>query len=247
MERNSIRAIVFDMGGTLRRRLPPVEGKRREMIGQILDCIRADLPVEPFTEILDSRAHAYRKWAQRTRTELDEASLWAEWLLPDFPEAMVRQNALHLNRLYNASLGEWEIFPDAREVVLELHRRGYRLGLVSNTTSSVESLAVLDSLNVQTCFSVVLLSAVTGKRKPDPAMLLKAAAQLELEPRQCAYVGDRPSRDVAAARGAGYQCGILIETAENHERIEKEIQLDPTTAPDYRVHSLTGLLRIFQV
>ena len=126
---------------------------------------------------------AYKHWAEQTHLELSESDLWTKWMLPDFPVDQIKPVAVQLNQLYREALGLRVIFPESREVVLELFRRGYRLGLVSNTTSSVEVPALLKELEITGCFETVILSTVVGKRKPDPAILLDAAQRMGIEPR----------------------------------------------------------------
>ena len=59
-------------------------------------------------------------------------------MLPDFPAEKISAVAVKLNQIWRDADRTWEILPDARETVLGPVPGGYRLGLVSNTTSSVE-------------------------------------------------------------------------------------------------------------
>jgi FMN phosphatase YigB (HAD superfamily) len=45
-------------------------------------------------------------------------------------------------------------------------------------------------LDRNTSLSVILISELEGIRKPDPAIFIKAADQLKVSPKYCAYVGD---------------------------------------------------------
>ena len=121
------------------------------------------------------------------------------------------------------------------------YRRGYRLGIVSNTTSSVEVPALLKELSIPGCFETVILSTVVGKRKPDPSILLDAAARMGVKPERCAYIGDRHDRDVAAARGAGFARSILIRG--NKTPPDSSTHLD--YEPDNFIDNLGELLQIF--
>src|SRR5512139_1911862 len=201
---NRIDAVLFDMGGTLRRTARRTREEKYQVIQRIMELIDVQGSVDRFSRCLSRRAKAYKRWAEQTHIELSEIDLWTQWMLPDFPGDKIKPMAVQLNQLYREALGLRVIFPESREVVLELFRRGYRLGLVSNTTSSVEVPALLGELEVTGCFETVMLSAVAGKRKPDPGILLSAAAQMRVAPERCAYVGDRLDRDLAAARRASF-------------------------------------------
>ncbi|MFG1946527.1 D-glycero-alpha-D-manno-heptose-1,7-bisphosphate 7-phosphatase [Nonomuraea sp. NPDC048826] len=61
-------------------------------------------------------------------------------------------------------------------------------------------------------------------RKPAPGLLIRAAAVLDVSPRECVMVGDI-GRDMEAARAAGAR-GILVPTPETlHEEIEHAPEL----------------------
>lgn len=237
-----IEAILFDMGGTLRTSVKKSGAEKRELIQRMLDLLGAQASVDEFTVLLSSRADAYKKWAEETLVELTEGDLWTKWMLPDWPAEQIREKAIQLNQLYREAGGTRIVFPETHDVVLELFRRGYRLGLVSNTTSSVEVPAALQELHVTGCFETVILSTVVGKRKPDPAILLEATQRMGIAPEKCAYIGDRADRDVAAARRAGFSKAVILRDPRQ-AKLEREA--DAHLTPDARITNLTGLLEIF--
>lgn len=237
-----IDAILFDMGGTLRSSVKVSQAEKDQAIQQIINLLKADASVEEFGRMLTERAEAYKKWAERTLKELSEEELWTQWMLPNWPVELVRANAVKLNQLYRDSLSTRVVFPDTYEVVVGLYRRGYRLGLVSNTTSSVEVPALLKDLHIYGCFETIILSAVIGKRKPDPNILLDATKRMGVDPSRCAYVGDQPNRDVAAAREAGFAKSIIIK---NELKKKADAIEDPLLVPDHRIKNLNELLDIF--
>ena len=48
-----------------------------------------------------------------------------------------------------------------------------------------------------------MISEAEGLRKPDPAIFLRAADWLHVEPSQCLFVGDNPVVDILGAHAAG--------------------------------------------
>ncbi len=235
----NIEAILFDMGGTLRTTVKRSKAEKVAAVGEILKILGSDRPLAAFYQELMKRARGYKHWAQQTMVELNERDLWTQWMLPDFPVDQVEPLAVTLNQMYRDALGTRVLFPESREVLLSLYRRGYRLGLVSNTTSSVEVPAALREMQLTGCFEVVVLSAVVGKRKPDPAILLEAASRMGVAPEGCAYIGDRPDRDVAAARSAGFQTSVLIGS-------KRGVKTENTRLlPDHEIQNLKELLAIF--
>ena len=236
-----IQAILFDMGGTLRRTIDNDEGVERDSIRRIMELLGADGSVDGFAQLLSRRAKAYKGWAEKSLIELNENALWTEWMLPDWPVEQVSEIAIQLNQLYRESLGKRTIFPETQEVVLRLFRRGYRLGLVSNTTSSVEAPTLLKELGIYGCFETIVLSSIFGKRKPHPALLLQAARTMGIHPDRCAYVGDRPDRDVLSARKAGFAQTVLVQNGNG----PIDLTNDPLLVPDFVIDNLNSLLELF--
>jgi phosphoglycolate phosphatase-like HAD superfamily hydrolase len=192
---HQIEAILFDMGGTLRRTAKRTRAEKHQVIQGMMNLVSAQGSVEEFTRLLSRRAKAYKHWAEQTHIELNEHDLWTKWMLPDFPLKQIGDMAIQLNQLHREATGARVIFPETREVVLELFRRGYRLGLVSNTTSSVEVPALLKELEI-TVFEAVILSAVANENPT--AILLMRPAWDRFE--HCAYVGDHRPRCGSCAK-----------------------------------------------
>jgi HAD superfamily hydrolase (TIGR01549 family) len=237
-----IDAILFDMGGTLCRtiRIDWDEGKGSAQ--KILELLGVDDTPEEFVRLLATRATAYRQWARETERELNEGDLWTQWMLPDLSAELIRQLAVQLNQLWRDVWSRKVLIPEAQEVILTLFRRGYRLGLVSNTVSSVEAPQALKEMGVRGCFEAVLLSCTSGTRKPDPSMLLEAAAQMGIEPKWCAYVGDRPDRDVAAARRAGFAQTMIY--CDPSDPAYNQVHAS-ALSPDHFINNLKDLLDFY--
>ena len=240
MKEKNIDAILFDMGGTLRS-CAPDDIPQSETMLQIMDLVDAQGPPEEFGRKLSRRAGNYKRWSEQTLCELVEEELWARWMLPDRPADEIEALAVQLNQLWRSARGVRTIRPDARDVIRELVRRGYRLGLVSNTTSRLDAPRILEEIGVTDCFETVVLSATFGQRKPHPAIFLKATTRMQVHPDRTAYVGDQLSRDVAGPRRAGLALGIIIQ--EPGDELPKP--LDAALTPDHIIHSLTDLLAIF--
>jgi HAD superfamily hydrolase (TIGR01509 family) len=93
------------------------------------------------------------------------------------------------------------VYAGVREMLAELRRRGYALGVASNKGRGRIG-ADIAFLGLDGCFDVLVTSEDTAERKPHPAPLLKAAQQLGLAPAALAYAGDYRG-DIIAAHAAG--------------------------------------------
>lgn len=110
--------------------------------------------------------------------------------------------AEEITRKWEESVVPWEssIIPGCKEVLEELHSRGYKLGLATNRWEDPSGLLKRDS--VLELFDAVEYSLVPGYKKPSPYMLFKIASKVNINPRRCVFVGDNLEKDVEAARRA---------------------------------------------
>jgi FMN phosphatase YigB (HAD superfamily) len=238
-----IEAILFDVGGTLRRGISREFSEKVILCKKILDLTGVEADPMDFTRLLDERANAYRKWSRKELLELNETGFWTRWMLPDLAAEKVNALAVELNQIWRHADRIYTVLPDAGETILGLFRAGYRLGLVSNTTSSLEAPNLLDELGLSGCFEAIVLSCQVGIRKPRPEMLLEATIRMGVEPGQCAYIGNLPDRDVASARNAGFKKTVIL-------RDPNKPFPEPDTAettPDHFIYNLKELHNIFPV
>jgi len=235
-----IEAIFLDIGNTLRI-LVKDEQHQSQARRQITALVGTQESPEHFCNRLDARYKIYRKWAFENLIEALEKELWTRWMLPEFPADRIEPLAVELTYLYRQSMGRRVVQQDGREVIVELHRRGYLLGIISNVITSREIPDWLEADSLSGYFKSVVLSSVFGRRKPDPAIYLEAARLAGVEPARCVYVGDNPKRDVVGTRQAGFGMVILmLDPAELEE--------DPPEGeyvPDLIVHTFSDLLDVF--
>jgi HAD superfamily hydrolase (TIGR01549 family) len=235
-----IQAIFLDLGNTLRvlRKDPQHQAAARQ---KIADLVGTDENPEAFCEKLNVRYKEYRKWAFEHLTEAPEAELWTRWLAADFPAEKIGPLGPELTYQFRQSMGRRVVVEQGREVVEELQRRGYTLGIISNLIGSREIPEWMESEKFKKYFKAVVLSSVFGKRKPDPAIYLEAARLAGVEPSLCAYVGDNLKRDVTGTRQAGF--GMVIIMISPEELAEATITTE--NRPDIIIHEFKQLLDIF--
>jgi HAD superfamily hydrolase (TIGR01662 family) len=236
----TIDVIFLDIGNTLRILLDDCEHRvaARRKITQLLEI---DEDPEEFCKKLDDRYKVYRKWAFENLQEAPEAELWTRWLAPDLPPEKIAPLGVELTFQYRQSMGRRVVVEGGKEVVVELHKRGYTLGIISNLITSQEIPDWMEEDGFNPYFKSVILSSVYGKRKPDPDVFLEAARRAEAEPERCVYVGDNPKRDVIGARQAGFGAVILLMDPEKMN----EKPITDENKPDLIIHSFRELLDVF--
>jgi putative hydrolase of the HAD superfamily len=235
----NIEAIFLDIGNTLRILLKdePYQALARR---HIAEAVGAEETPEALCDELNKRYKGYRKWAFENLCEASEPDLWTRWLLPDFPVEKIVPLAHELTYQFRQSMGRRVVAEDGRKVIVELHRRGYVLGIISNVITTEEIPDWLREDRLAEYFQSVVLSSVFGRRKPDPSIYIEAARQAKIDPSHCVYVGDNFSRDVVGTRQAGFGMVIILPDAEDlNKPIPTEYQ------PDMIIRKLSDLLVCF--
>ncbi|MBP1692931.1 MAG: HAD-superfamily hydrolase subfamily variant 1 [Chloroflexi bacterium] len=236
----SIEAIFIDLGNTLRILIKD-QAHMAQARRKIVELVGTDESPETFCEKLDTRYKTYRKWAFENLTEAPEPELWTRWLTPEFPADKIAPLGVELTYQYRQSMGRRVVVERGKEVVIELYKRGYILGLISNVITSREIPDWMDADGFTPYFKSVVLSSVFGKRKPDPSIYLEAARLAGVEPSQCVYVGDNLKRDVTGARQAGFGMVVIMISPEELA----EATITDENRPDSVIHEFSELLDIF--
>ncbi len=172
---NHTEAIFLDLGNTLRI-LVKDEAHQSLARRKITELVGTDEDPLAFFEKLDARYKDYRKWAFEHLIEAPETELWTRWLTPDFPPERIAPVAGELTFQFRQANGRRVVVDSGRDVVEELNRRGYTLGIISNLIGTREIPEWLEADGLAPYFKSVVLSSVFGKRKPDPSIYLKPPA-----------------------------------------------------------------------
>jgi len=203
--RQRIRAVLFDLDGTLYRQ----------------GCIRTLMAIELSTLLVTRPRSARRSWralaayrkAQEelrlagtsdvaTRTQLEFAAertgLMTETVEQIVNEWMFERPLKYLPMCRAAGLSELVSF---------LGRKGVELGVLSDYPAE----AKLRALRLTGRFSVVLCSSDpdVGAFKPSPRGFLRACERWQLDPQEVLVVGDRVEVDAHGATAAGMPCVII--------------------------------------
>jgi putative hydrolase of the HAD superfamily len=211
-----IRAVLFDVGGVLHT--SEDDGLQESYFAKtslkVLKGQGIDLDISPreFIQTVDRRAKEYKKHSEADMKELSGPRIWSDFFLKDFalsPEKLA-PCAETLCYLFDAHRKRLIPRPNLLSAVEKLHAQGIKLGIISNIISTTFVPERLELYRIAPYMGCVVTSSETGIRKPAREIFLIAADRLGLTPGECAYVGDRISRDVIGSRNAGMGFVILI-------------------------------------
>jgi putative hydrolase of the HAD superfamily len=233
--------IWFDKGGTLSK--PVIKDRERGIsyYRKIMDILGAEGDPGEFGDELMERDKSYKKWAMKSWVELSENDRCTRFLFPDFPPERVKENSEELTLLFSRSKGVRELRLEALPVIRTLSERGYRVGVISNTISRVLVPGELEEAGLKPFLEGLVMSSLTGIRKPDPALFHIAAETVSVPPGQCVYIGDQPNRDVEGPRRAGYGLNVILKTSN----YPVDQDLPELQIPDITIDGLEDLLDLF--
>lgn len=243
-----IDSILFDMGGTLEN-----VTKNRQMrmngIPLLRKCLRqSGIEIkktdEEFLTELEKGNAAYKAWSEVSMIESPSLEIWHKWNLGAFgiPENRLADISEELAELWETQFFRRTLRPDVPGMLESLSRAGYRLGIISNTSSRGQVFHSLEAYGIDHYFGSVCLSSIEGIRKPRPEIFLKAVNALGSIPVRAAYVGDTLARDVTGAKKAGYAAAVHMKP-----EVPKAIDAhaDNLYRPDYVITMISEIMDIF--
>lgn len=213
-----LRAVFFDMGGTLEDAAPREGGSVRcvEALTEMLTGLGQTVEETPeeFWRKLDQGVRRYKQMSQTRFRELPTADIWSDYYLADFSfdRGVIRENAERFAQMWEVTYYRRSLREGVPEMLERLRQAGYRLGIVSNNASFYAVFQMLEHYGIRDYFEDVTVSSTTGFRKPAPEIFRVAMLKMGLRPEECAYVGDTISRDVIGPRQAGMACTIHIDS-----------------------------------
>ena len=133
MALTDIQTIFFDIGSTLRvtDKNPAfiAEGRRK-----LAELAKSNEDPEVFYKKLKARYDAYREVSKVQLLDYPEIELWQQIMLPDVDGEYVAAHAQELTTLWrDGTNGRRVTRFDTVDTIRELHRRGYKLGIIANT------------------------------------------------------------------------------------------------------------------
>ncbi|MEO6661344.1 MAG: phosphoglycolate phosphatase [Burkholderiaceae bacterium] len=178
-----VRAVLFDLDGTLIDSAPDLAGAANDM--------RAArglprLSLAHFRPMVGSGARGMVGQAFQVGPQDDGFAAMREEFLQRYETRMTQDTRL---------------FPDVAALLDALLERGVPWGIVTNKAERF-SVPLVHALGLRERAAVLVCGDTTAHPKPHPEPLFEAARRLRIEPAHCLYVGD-DRRDAQAGRAAG--------------------------------------------
>lgn len=233
-----IRAVLFDLGGTLmysRDPWEPILERGYQALaaslceqGYDFDCVNLPRLV---------RYHLDRYFARRDEDLFETTymrvlrDMLAEKGYPNVADKIIRRA---LDAFYAHTQSNWSLEEDAMLMLRTLEAGGYRLGLVSNAGDNQDVFQLVDRFNIEPFFDFILTSSACSYRKPHPRIFELALAHWHILPQEVAMVGDSLEADIAGAKPLGIY-SIWIK------RRVSRVPTSPKVQPDTTISTLSEL------
>ncbi|HEV2591750.1 MAG TPA: HAD family hydrolase [Gaiellaceae bacterium] len=196
-----LRAVVFDVDFTLALPGPELSAEGYRAVGA-----RHGLELDP-ARYEQARIAAFEALERHPELDHDEEI----WVL--FTQRVIEgmggvgdtyTAAIELTRAWDLA-HHFELYEDALPTLEELRRRGYALGLLSNTARDLDAFVAHHGIAVD----ALLTSAAHGKTKPHASIFHRMLELIPSSAEETLMVGDTLEDDVEGARAVGMRAVLL--------------------------------------
>jgi putative hydrolase of the HAD superfamily len=248
MARNFLRAVIFDLGGTLmyeRSSWHAVMSQGDEALTRYLIDQGMELNISTFPVEFRRRLGEYFSQREKDLLETSYTFVLIELLkdkgYANLPDELIRRA---LDSLFSVTQTNWILEEDALPTLKKLEKDGYRMGLISNAGDDQDVQQLVMSFGISPYFDFILTSAACSYRKPHPRIFELAIANWYFLPSETVMVGDNLDADIRGAKNAGlYGVWISRRAGQSSEDIPR-VQPDATVASLSELPALLDLLQV---
>ena len=242
-----ISAVMFDMGGTLEDIFVDSgsEWAAIDKLDEMLKEAGLDTGVdrEELKRRVDDGWKEYSAFRDASDVELKPVPIWRDYALKSFgfPREVLEPLCEPIAHMWEVTHYHRALRPRVADMLQGLKDIGLKLGIISNTAAMYQVFDSLKEYGIRDYFADVTLSSVTGLRKPLPDIFYVSTHQLQVDPKDCVYVGDTISRDIIGSKRAGFACAIQIGsklTCEKDSGVVREFEPDHIISDIYDVYPI---------
>lgn len=205
------KAIFFDRDGTLTYFDPEKENWRDSIISE-WSKKPFELPYDKMMKLFELAAEGRNPWYRTVDDERGFFKRYYRLLLEGegVSENLDSRAALLFNELWGGRAQL--LFPETIEVLEYFYSRGYKMGVISDTSPSLEY--TLQQLGIAKYFTSFTASSLVGAGKPSPVIFNAALNAQGVSARESIYVDDyKPEAD--GAREQGFTSFLIDRDGKN--------------------------------
>lgn len=136
----------------------------------------------------------------------------------DLGDTLISEEATDSKHLPEAPLTK---LPYLDDVLVELERKGFKLGVITNTVTSREEdvRVALRKIGIERYFDLILTSVDVGHKKPDERIFMTALRRLRVKPYEAVMVGNQIGTDIVGGNRVGMKTVLFKWNRRYNERI----------------------------
>lgn len=248
MARNFLRAVIFDLGGTLmyeRGHWDPITAQADEALTNYLREQGMELNLSSFPREFRKRIDKYFRKREKDLLETSYAFVLRDVLedkgYRDVADGIIRSA---LDRLFAVTQTNWVLEGDTLQTLKKLEADGYRMGLISNAGDDQDVQQLARRFGIAQYFDFILTSAACSYRKPHRRIFELALSNWYFLPSEAVMVGDNLDADIRGAQSVGLYSIWISRRAG--QRTEEQLSIQPEASIS-TLYELPPLLDRLQV
>lgn len=197
-----IRAVFFDVGGTLIRPWPSV--------GAVYARVGRQFGFPATAEAMDQAFRSAWKTTKATgAVTTSDRNGWRVLVAETLVLQGLENRPGYFEALYDAFVqaDTWEVLPGVVPALAGCRERGLHVGVISNWDDRLRPL--LTNLGLASYFDSVTISCEVGAEKPNARMFQTALRAAGVAAGDALHIGDSPVEDVAGASTCGMRAGLV--------------------------------------
>ncbi len=212
--KTEIKAVLFDLGGTLVKTSP---------IPEVMKKILEIYGVKRSAEEIEQAIKAAEKNVDIEELPILGDEFWVKWNARVLEHLGIRGNvsflAEEITKLW-WHYSDVELYPDAEKTLKLLKQNGLKIGIITNGLES-DVRDILPKVGLTGVFDVKVASNTVGKMKPSKEIFLHALEKLHVLPCKAVFAGDMIKHDYKGSRESSLKA-LLIDREDNvEEEVEK--------------------------
>jgi putative hydrolase of the HAD superfamily len=192
-----VRAVFFDIGGTLLRPYPSV--------GAIYASVASRHGIVTSANEMERAFRQSWTTLKRPGLTVSRKDWWRELVF----KTLEQENEACFEVLFKtfASPNAWQVFPDVEDTLSEARVRGLHVGVISNWDERLRPL--LTDMGLAHHFDSITISCEVGAEKPDGRIFRAALQAAGVAFDEAVHIGDNHSEDLRGAEAVGMRAILL--------------------------------------
>ena len=216
-----IKAVIFDLDGTLLNRDESVQKFIKDQYNRIISSVESVNQKDYMTRFIELDRHGY----------VSKDIVYAQ-LVHDFAFHTVSSDRLlkDYTEQFNYSCVP---YPNLKVMLNELKRRKYKLGMITNGYGRFQ-MDNIERLGINHLFDTILISEWEGIKKPNPEIFMLALERFGVSSSEAIFIGDHPINDIQASKHVG------MTAVWKRTGVWNDIEIDA----DFTIDELNEILNI---